>query len=63
MRVVVWNMGHKVASWRVLEELAADIALLSEARVPKGELEGNVLGGRKTDDRAPPPLRHPVSGR
>lgn len=33
MRVVVWNMAHKVASWAALEKLAAHIAHLNEARV------------------------------
>jgi len=50
MRVVVWNMAHRVASWPVLEELAADVALLSEARVPK-RLDGNVIGGESTEGR------------
>jgi endonuclease/exonuclease/phosphatase family metal-dependent hydrolase len=50
MRVVVWNMGHKVASWRVLQEIGADIALLSEARAPKG-LDANIVGGESTQGR------------
>lgn len=51
MRVVVWNMAHKVASWTALDQLAADMALLSEARVPEGGLDANVLGGRNTEGR------------
>ncbi len=32
MRVVAWNMAHRVGSWEVLDRLGADIGLLSEAR-------------------------------
>ena len=51
VRVVAWNMAHKVASWGALEQLSADVALLSEARVPDGGLDANVLGGRNTEGR------------
>jgi endonuclease/exonuclease/phosphatase (EEP) superfamily protein YafD len=50
MRVVVWNMAHKVASWAALEKLEADIALLNEARAPK-TLNANVAGGGRTEGR------------
>jgi hypothetical protein len=50
MKVVAWNMAHRVASWKALEKLDADIALLSEARVLKTVNE-NVLGGKKTEGR------------
>lgn len=51
VRVVAWNMAHKVASWTALEQLSADMALLSEARVPEGGLDANVLGGMNTEGR------------
>jgi hypothetical protein len=51
MRVVAWNMAHRIASWPRLEELAADIALLGEARVPGRGLDSAPLGGRKTEGR------------
>jgi hypothetical protein len=47
MRVVVWNMAHRVASWQVIDELVPDIALLSEARAPKG-IQVNIVGGVST---------------
>jgi hypothetical protein len=50
MRVVAWNMQHKVASWASLAKLDAEIALLSEARVLKG-LESNFVGGEETEGR------------
>jgi exonuclease III len=50
MKVVAWNMAHRIASWAVLKELGADIALLSEARVLKTVKE-NVIGGVKTEGR------------
>lgn len=31
---VAWNMAHKSRSWDALSDLACDVALLSEARVP-----------------------------
>jgi hypothetical protein len=35
VKVVVWNMNHRVRSWEALEKLDPDLALLNEARVPK----------------------------
>jgi hypothetical protein len=50
MRVVAWNMAHRVRSWTALGGLEADVALLSEARVGKG-VKANFLGGERTDGR------------
>ncbi len=51
MEAVVWNMAHKTVSWKALKGLHADVALLSEARVPNGGLDINVLGGESTEGR------------
>lgn len=50
MRVVVWNMAHRVASWPALAGLEADVALLNEARTPK-PVKANVIGGERTEGR------------
>lgn len=50
MRVVAWNMQHRVASWPRLADLEADIALLSEARAPR-RLELNIIGADRTEGR------------
>ena len=34
--LVCWNIEHKHASWRVLREMEADVALLQEARPAAG---------------------------
>jgi endonuclease/exonuclease/phosphatase family metal-dependent hydrolase len=50
MEVVVWNMNHRVKSWQGLSELEADVALLSEARVPK-DIGIQAQGGQRTEGR------------
>ena len=35
LRVVVWNMDHKLHAWSALDGLEPDICLLNEALVPK----------------------------
>jgi len=54
MDVVVWNMGHRVRSWSGLANLEADVALLSEARLPKS-FGSSIQGGESTEglDRYP----------
>lgn len=50
MEAVVWNMNHRIASWLELRKLDPDVALLSEARVPK-DPGMSVQGGRLTEGR------------
>jgi len=50
METVAWNMNHRTHSWHALVELDADLALLSEARVPKG-LGISAQGGKRTEGR------------
>jgi hypothetical protein len=51
VKVVVWNMAHRVASWGALADLGADVALLCEARLPRGRIRSSVLGGLETKGR------------
>lgn len=52
MRVLVWNMSHRIESWNSLERLNANIALLNEARGPSEGLgERHALGGERTIGR------------
>jgi hypothetical protein len=48
MKIVAWNMAHRLDGWDALEALDADISLLTEARVPAGSISGHVLGGEET---------------
>jgi hypothetical protein len=50
MKVVVWNMNHRVKSWEGLARLDGDVALLSEARVPK-TLGMSAQGGERRTAR------------
>jgi len=47
--VVAWNMQHRQASWEALGRLRADVALLTEAKVPSSGIEANVIGGQRTE--------------
>jgi hypothetical protein len=47
MKIVAWNMAHRIDSWSRLAELEADAALLSEARVPS-DYPDLVVGGERT---------------
>jgi len=50
--VVAWNLNearsHRTKTWTILGGMRADIALLTEARVPRERLEGYVRGGEST---------------
>ena len=37
--LICWNSEHKHASWRVLREMEADVALLQEARPPPADVD------------------------
>ena len=37
--LVCWNIEHKRASWRMLREMEADVALLQEARPPPADVD------------------------
>ena len=38
-RLICWNIEHKRASWRMLREMEADVALLQEARPPPADVD------------------------
>jgi hypothetical protein len=50
MEALVWNMSHRTKSWQGLTQLDPDVALLSEARVPK-EFGMSIPGGERTEGR------------
>jgi len=50
MEAVVWNMNHGTEGWHGLTRLDVDVALLSEARVPK-DLGMSAQGGQRTEGR------------
>jgi len=35
IRIVSWNMAHKIASWAALDDVPADVALVQEAGKPE----------------------------
>ena len=49
IRLVSWNMAHKVAAWAALRDVGADVALVQEAGRPDPEWANAVSGS--PDDR------------
>jgi hypothetical protein len=49
VRLVSWNMAHRVAAWAALREVGADVALVQEAGKPGLEWASTVSGS--PDDR------------
>src|SRR5918995_6671738 len=48
VRLVSWNMAHKVAAWAALRDVGADVALVQEAGKPSLEW-ANAVSGRPDD--------------